>query len=118
MNHRFIARAAIVLVFFPLAAALLPPLTARAAPNEGFASPYMRAVWQRDDAAVAGGHSSGTWMWGPGPFYTNYEPFSGATASSHLVQYFDKGRLEINDPSANPQSPWFVTSGLLVRVMV
>jgi hypothetical protein len=61
---------------------------------------------------------SRTWLWGPGPFYTNYEPFEDAPEGNHLVQYFDKGRLEINDPSGDISSPWFVTSGLLVKEMV
>ncbi len=89
-----------------------------AAPPEGFASPQIRAIWQRDDGSVAAGQVSRPWMWGPGPFYTNYEPYKETPEGSHLVQYFDKGRLEINDPHAHPQSPWYVTSGLLVKEMV
>jgi hypothetical protein len=57
-------------------------------------------------------------MWGPGPFYTDYEPYRDTPEGNHLVQYFDKGRLEINDPKADPKSPWYVTSGLLVKEMV
>lgn len=57
-------------------------------------------------------------MWGPGPFYTNYEPYAGTPGASHLVQYFDKGRLEINDPAGDENSPWYVTSGRLVSEMV
>jgi hypothetical protein len=57
-------------------------------------------------------------MWGPGPFYTNYEPYTEAREGNRLVQYFDKGRLEIDDPDADPRSPWFVTGGLLVTEMV
>jgi hypothetical protein len=34
------------------------------------------------------------------------------------VQYFDKGRMEINDPDANPDTTWYVTSGLLVTEMI
>lgn len=88
------------------------------APPEGFADPAIKAVWQRDDGAVASGRSSRTWMWGPGPFHTDYEPFAGSPGSAHLVQYFDKGRLEVNDPTANPGSPWYVSSGRLVSEMV
>jgi hypothetical protein len=67
---------------------------------------------------VAAGRASGTWLWGPGPFYTDYEPFSNLPQGNHLVQYFDKGRLEINDSAADPSSRWFVTSGLLIQEMV
>lgn len=88
------------------------------APLEGFAHAAIRQVWERDDAAVASGRATRTWMWGPGPFYTNYEPYNGTPGASHLVQYFDKGRLEINDPNADADSSWFVTSGRLVSEMV
>ena len=57
-------------------------------------------------------------MWGPGAFYTEYEPYSGTPQGNHLVQYFDKGRLEINDPQGDKSSPWYITSGLLVKEMV
>jgi hypothetical protein len=57
-------------------------------------------------------------MWGPGAFYTEYEPYSDAPEGNHLVQYFDKGRLEINDPQGDKSSVWYVTSGLLVKEMV
>lgn len=86
------------------------------APPEGFAHSAIKARWERDEQGVASGQKA--WMWGPGPFRTAYEPFDGLPQGNHLVQYFDKGRLEVNDPSANPQSPWFVTSGLLVNEMV
>ncbi|MDQ3929952.1 MAG: hypothetical protein M3328_12510, partial [Chloroflexota bacterium] len=88
------------------------------APPEGFAHPAIKQTWERDDSAVASGRVSRPWMWGPGPFYTDYEPFVDTPGASHLVQYFDKGRLEVNDPGADPSSPWFVTSGRLVSEMV
>jgi hypothetical protein len=34
------------------------------------------------------------------------------------VQYFDKSRMEINQPGAHPDSEWFVTNGLLVNELV
>lgn len=88
------------------------------APPEGFAATQIRDIWQRDDSGVASGRIKGTWLWGPGPFHTDYEPHTALPQGNHLVQYFDKGRLEINDPDADPTAPWFVTSGLLVREMV
>ncbi len=92
--------------------------SALAAPSEGFADSQIRAVWQRDDGPVASGQVERAWMWGPGPFYTDYEPLTDAPEGNHLVQYFDKGRLEVNDPAGDQSSPWYVTSGLLVKEMV
>jgi len=86
------------------------------APPEGFAHSAIKARWEKDERGVTSGQR--TWMWGPGPFRTAYEPFDGLLQGNHLVQYFDKGRLEINDPSGDAQSSWFVTSGLLVNEMV
>ena len=123
MTIRRRERAARSLTLLLCLAAVLPALPilerhALAAPTEGFAAPQVRAVWERDDGPVAFGKVKRAWMWGPGPFYTDYEPLSGAPEGNHLVQYFDKGRLEINDPAGDESSPWYVTSGLLVKEMV
>ncbi len=89
-----------------------------AAASDAFADPTIRTVWQRTDAPVAAGQATRSWVWGPGPFFTTYEPFNGTPTGNRLVQYFDKGRLEVNDPAGDRGSPWFVTSGLLVKEMV
>ncbi|HMA35506.1 MAG TPA: hypothetical protein VKY74_13635, partial [Chloroflexia bacterium] len=89
-----------------------------AAPLDGFADPAIAAVWARADSAVATGAAARSWLWGPGPFYTTYEPMDGTPTGTHLVQYFDKGRLEVNDPGADRRAPWFVTGGLLVKELV
>ncbi len=91
---------------------------AGAAPLEGFATPAFRNLWQHDDGTVALGRATRTWLWGPGSFFTNYEPYTDATEGNHLTQYFDKGRMEINRPEGDQSAPWYVTSGLLVREMV
>src|SRR4051812_1468106 len=89
-----------------------------AAAPDAFADPTIRTVWQHTDAPVAAGQATRSWVWGPGPFFTTYEPFNGTPNGNRLVQYFDKGRLEVNDPAGDRGSPWFVTSGLLVKEMV
>lgn len=95
-----------------------PAGTANAASPEGFADSQIRSVWQRDDGPVASGAVQRPWLWGPGPFHTDYEPYTETPNGNHLVQYFDKGRLEINDPGGDKGSSWYVTSGLLVKEMV
>lgn len=46
------------------------------------------------------------------------EPYAESPGGKRLVQYFEKGRMEINDPNADPTQPWYVTSGLLTVELV
>ena len=87
--------------------------------TQGFAAPTFRALWERSDAAVASGAASRSWLWGTAvPFGALREPYAQAAGGTRLVQYFDKGRMEINDPNADPSGQWYVTSGLLTVELV
>jgi hypothetical protein len=46
------------------------------------------------------------------------EPYLDTPGGVRKVQYFDKSRMEINDPRANPSNPWFVTNGLLAKELI
>lgn len=83
-----------------------------------FADLAFQRVWQRTDAPVAEGKASRTWVWGPAPGKWLQEPFKEGPGGAHLVQYFDKARMEINNPSGNPADPYYVTNGLLVVEMI
>jgi Tol biopolymer transport system component len=81
-------------------------------------------TWVRHDRVVTEGGGPRTWMWGPaavsGP---RIEPYvegtlADGTPGYRLVQYFDKSRMEITVPDADPTSEWFVTNGLLVVELV
>lgn len=76
-------------------------------------------VWSRTDLPVAQTRVSRTWFWGPaplaGPFYERY---LDSPNDERQVVYYDKGRMEINDPSGDPTNPWYVTSGLLTRELI
>ena len=89
----------------------------RAAPSS-FADPAFGTVWNSTDKAVDDGAVNRTWMWGPQGFYTAYEPYQQGPGGQHLVEYFDKSRMEINNPAGNRNDPWYVTNGLLVVEMV
>ena len=41
------------------------------------------------------------------------EQFAEGVEGQRAVQYFDKSRMEINDPTADPNATWYVTNGLL-----
>jgi hypothetical protein len=79
-----------------------------------------KSVWERTDKAVADGLTSRSWMWGPQtvPSSPPIEPYAETPGGFRQVQYFDKARMEINDPTGDGSQLWYVTNGLLVREMV
>jgi len=83
-----------------------------------FADPAFKTAWQRTDQPVLEGKVARTWVWGPTPGRSLQEPFKEGPNGTHLVQYFDKARMEINNPGGNPADPFYVTNGLLVVEMV
>src|SRR5215212_2243437 len=83
-----------------------------------FAHPAFLRVWDRTDSLVADGTVGRSWFWGPEPGEARLEPWSEARNGERLVQYFDKSRMELNDPQANPNDPFFVTNGLLTVELI
>jgi len=76
-------------------------------------------TWARTDQPVADGRASRTWMWGPEPNTgLMHEAYAESPAGVRTVQYFDKSRMELSDPTGDTASPWYVTNGLLVVEMV
>lgn len=96
----------------------LGPASEASAQSEGFSNPAFRRAWERTDKPVAESRVNRTWVWGPVPGKALAEPFKEGPGGIHQVQYFDKARMEINDPSGNPNDPFFVTNGLLVVEMI
>jgi hypothetical protein len=94
---------------------LLAPAATYADP---FADPAFTQLWSKTDQAVANGKLSATWIWGPEPRASTNEAYTESPGGKRLVQYFDKSRMEINDPSADRNSDWFVSNGLLCRELV
>ena len=76
------------------------------------------ARWRAADLDVLRGAAARTWTWGPDAFAVREEAYDGATRGVRAVYYFDKSRMEINNPAGDRASPWFVTNGLLVREMI
>jgi uncharacterized lipoprotein YddW (UPF0748 family) len=88
-------------------------------PAGAFADGAFEAVWQRTDKPVADGQAEHSWVWGPAAFTAGMtESYAESPGGVRLVQYFDKSRMEINNPSGDRSSGWFVTNGLLVWEMV
>jgi hypothetical protein len=93
-----------------------PAVVAQATP---IATGAFAGTWARTDRPVLEGVAHRTWIWGPGPFTGPIgEPYAEAPGGVRLVQYFDKTRMELTDPAADPRSPWYVTNGLLAKELV
>ncbi|MDQ3704342.1 MAG: molybdate ABC transporter substrate-binding protein [Chloroflexota bacterium] len=105
-----------------VAALGLVPLGALAqTPQPGaatFADPAFERTWQRTDKPVADGTVKRGFYWGPGPFDTRHEQYVEGQTGKRLVQYFDKSRMEINNPEGDKNSPFYVTNGLLTVELV
>src|SRR5215212_492456 len=80
--------------------------------------PAFQRVWERSDKPVTEGRAARSWTWGPNPIDTRMEPYKEAPGSQRLVQYYDKARMEINNPNGDRGNPFFVTNGRLVVEMV
>jgi len=89
--------------------------TVAQAADKDFASSTFLSVWQRTDLPIAAQKVSRSWYWGPQPLGTGgfYEEYADAPGGKRLVQYFDKSRMELNDPAKIA-----VTNGLLVMEMI
>jgi hypothetical protein len=87
--------------------------------QNGFADPAFRRVWERTDLPVADHTVARTWFWGPSPNTPGLvEPNKESPNGQRLVQYFDKSRMEINNPAGNPNDQFFVTNGLLTVELI
>lgn len=78
-------------------------------------------AWWRDqtDRPVSAGAVHRTWIWGPAPAGPpRYEPYDEAPGGSRIVQYFDKGRMEITYPGNPLGTGWYVTGGRLAWEMI
>jgi len=97
-----------------LAAGILTTLATRTASGaQNFADPAFQGVWDRTDKPVAGHLAVRTWFWGPVPGEVKQEPYAEGKGGTRLVQYFDKSRMEINNPAGDKAGKFYVTNGLL-----
>ena len=113
----------VTLLMRPLAAIIVAVLMLAWAPLDGAAvapgDAAFERTWSRTDLPVASSAISRTWMWGPAAFTSPLiEWMSDNAGNGRLVQYFDKSRMEITDPNADPNAIWYVTNGLLARELV
>jgi hypothetical protein len=86
---------------------------------ESFAHPAFQRTWERTDRLVASGQVQRSFYWGPAPNTGGLlEDYAEGQGGKRLVQYFDKSRMEINDPNGDQNNPFFVTNGLLTVELI
>jgi hypothetical protein len=76
-------------------------------------NPAMDQVYNRTDAPVASGAANRSWVWGPTRLSIHLEPYKESPDGRRFVVYYDKARMEMNNPNAST-----VTNGLLVKEMI
>src|SRR5205823_1266564 len=70
------------------------------------ATQVFRTKWKAGEALTQN-------LWGPSYAAPEQEAYSDATSGYRLVQYFDKGRMELTDPKSDT-----VTNGLLANELI
>jgi hypothetical protein len=84
-----------------------------------FANAAFQHTWERTDKLVASGSVQRSWYWGPAADTGSLqEDYAEGVGGKRLVQYFDKSRMEINEPNADPNSKFYVTNGLLTVELI
>jgi outer membrane protein assembly factor BamB len=98
-------------------ALIIPLMTMIAqAADPTIANPLMKNKWLEQDRLVGTTGVTRPYTWGPSvpeAPVARLEPYSSSPGGQRQVQYFDKARMEINDPSNG-----IVTSGLAVKELV
>jgi hypothetical protein len=75
-------------------------------------------IWERADGPAARGGQNRDWLWGPALRSISHEPYRESPGGARQVFYFDKARMEINNPNADWQASWYATAGLLARDLI
>ena len=113
MHFKFWPVALLVLAIF------LSLSVSAASPNFTFNDPGFATTWNRVDGPVQAGTGAGRgYIWGPALPQAASMATERYNGQLRKVQYFDKARMEVNDPAANPASLFYVTTGLLVKELV
>ena len=85
-----------------------------------FSKPGFQRVWLTTDSLVDSGAVSRSFLWGNylDSGYERYDDAAPVGGQRRWVQYFDKTRMELNNPYGDPTSQYYVTNGLLVVELV
>ncbi len=106
----------LALVLILMMVLVMVPVSLAADPLPALLGPVQR-VYDRTDKAVLENKPGASWVWGP-RVQDSSEDYKESPGGKRQVYYFEKGRLEINDPAKNPNDKYYVSSGLLLREMI
>lgn len=113
MNRNTVSFFVLLFVLFSLFPTL--PVCAISGFNDG----AFDKVWNRIDKPVEEFPLSGRgYTWGPVVQEAQGITREGYNGGTRTVQYFDKARMEVNNPDANANDLFYVTTGLLVKELV
>jgi hypothetical protein len=113
-RYKYVAAAAALLILIPA----LSFTVAKPAAAADFADPAFNQVWARTDQPVSNGTVKRSFFWGPTPGESLMEPYKQGAGGMRRVQYFDKSRMEINNPNGDPTNLFYVTNGLLTVELI
>lgn len=80
--------------------------------------PSIQAVWDQTDGQIVRGEVQRPWIFGPEAISAGIESYPQSPTGYRKVVYYDKGRLDLNDPTKEPGSTWLVQGALLVNEML
>ncbi|NWJ95622.1 MAG: hypothetical protein HXX20_07550 [Chloroflexi bacterium] len=117
MKFKGFRHGGLLLIFLLISNLVVTFSSTRSLRAEDFANPAFKKVWEESDRAVADHRVNRPWLWGDAPFASQQELYDEASGN-RLVQYFDKSRMELTNPLADKNNPYFVTNGLLTKELV
>lgn len=94
------------------------PASLRAPVSTPPIDPAIAARWEAADGPVARHEIVRGWVWGPSAIAVAADDAPGTLDGVRRQVYFDKGRLDIADPSADATQPWFAVGAQLVTEML
>jgi polysaccharide biosynthesis protein PslG len=119
-SHIGIMLAVLLGTFLPMLGSFNAPTAQAVEPP--FSKPAFQKIWLTTDRPVDDGRTRRSFLWGPeiggAAGFEQYDDAAPVNGKRRWVQYFDKSRMEINNPYSEPTSQYFVTNGLLTVELI
>ncbi len=83
-----------------------------------YSSDAFKRIWQYNDSPVQNGQVLRSWAYGAAPLASFLEEYKDSPQGLRLVEYWDKARLDITDPSKSAETSGYVSNGALVKELL